>query len=163
MPEKRRERRATTIGMAGKYQLSEITQIAVTRTQAGFGPLLPRRLPGLMGQHTRDGDSGDAAGVRGSEAVEEGIVAGCVLCGIPATLRTTTRPISCYPLAMEGQQRESIRTGQRVSVVQKQDQRTGDLTEGVVERILTKSAFHPHGIKVKLTSGEVGRVKEIHD
>jgi uncharacterized repeat protein (TIGR03833 family) len=48
-------------------------------------------------------------------------------------------------------------------VVQKHDQRSGDLTEGIVERILTNSAFHPHGIKVKLSSGEVGRVKEIHD
>ncbi|MDA3950575.1 MAG: YwbE family protein [Spirochaeta sp.] len=64
---------------------------------------------------------------------------------------------------MDGQQRENIRPGQRVSVVQKQDQRTGALTEGIVERILTKSAHHPHGIKVKLTSGEVGRVKETHD
>ena len=64
---------------------------------------------------------------------------------------------------MDGQQRESIRPGQKVSVVRKQDQRTGALTEGIVERILTKSAHHPHGIKVKLTSGEVGRVKEIRD
>jgi uncharacterized repeat protein (TIGR03833 family) len=64
---------------------------------------------------------------------------------------------------MDGKQRESIRVGQHVSVVQKADQRTGDLTEGIVERILTKSAFHPHGIKVKLSSGEVGRVKETHD
>lgn len=64
---------------------------------------------------------------------------------------------------MDGRQRENIRTGQHVSVVQKADQPTGDLTEGIVERILTKSAFHPHGIKVKLSSGEVGRVKETHD
>jgi uncharacterized repeat protein (TIGR03833 family) len=64
---------------------------------------------------------------------------------------------------MDGRQRENIRPGQHVSVVQKHDQRSGELTEGIVERILTNSAFHPHGIKVKLSSGEVGRVKEIHD
>jgi len=64
---------------------------------------------------------------------------------------------------MDGRQRENIRPGQHVSVVQKADQGTGELTEGIVERILTKSAYHPHGIKVKLSSGEVGRVKETHD
>ena len=50
-----------------------------------------------------------------------------------------------------------------VRYVLKQDQGTGPVTEGIVERILTKSAFHPHGIKVKLSSGQVGRVKEIHN
>jgi uncharacterized repeat protein (TIGR03833 family) len=64
---------------------------------------------------------------------------------------------------MDGRQRENIKPGLRVSVVQKQDQRTGELTEGVVERLLTKSSFHPHGIKVRLESGIVGRVKEIHE
>ena len=64
---------------------------------------------------------------------------------------------------MDGSQREKIRPGQHVSVVLKHDQGTGTLTEGIVERILTKSAFHPHGIKVKLSSGQVGRVKEIHN
>lgn len=64
---------------------------------------------------------------------------------------------------MDGRQRENVKPGQRVSVVQKQDQRTGDLTEGVVERLLTKSSFHPHGIKVRLESGIVGRVKEVHE
>ncbi|MFW5684225.1 MAG: YwbE family protein [Spirochaetota bacterium] len=64
---------------------------------------------------------------------------------------------------MDGRNREHIRTGQHVSIVLKRDQPTGALTEGIVERILTKSSFHPHGIKVKLSSGEVGRVKEIHD
>ncbi len=64
---------------------------------------------------------------------------------------------------MDGTQREKIRPGQHVSVVLKHDQSTGTLTEGIVERILTKSASHPHGIKVKLSSGQVGRVKEIHD
>jgi uncharacterized repeat protein (TIGR03833 family) len=64
---------------------------------------------------------------------------------------------------MDGTKRENIRSGQHVSVVLKHDQATGALTEGVVERILTKSPHHPHGIKVKLSSGEVGRVKVIHD
>ena len=64
---------------------------------------------------------------------------------------------------MDGRNRSDIRPGQHVSIVLKRDQATGDLTEGIVERILTNSTFHPHGIKVKLSSGDVGRVKEIHD
>lgn len=62
---------------------------------------------------------------------------------------------------MDGTRRSDIRPGQTVLVVQKQDQRTGRLTEGVVMRILTNSPTHPHGIKVMLESGIVGRVKEI--
>jgi uncharacterized repeat protein (TIGR03833 family) len=62
---------------------------------------------------------------------------------------------------MHGNNRADIRVGSRVKVVQKQDQRTGTLTEGVVRDILTKSATHPHGIKVRLENGIVGRVKEI--
>ncbi|WP_347352208.1 YwbE family protein [Acetoanaerobium noterae] len=62
---------------------------------------------------------------------------------------------------MNGTQRANIQIGSKVMVVQKQDQRTGKLTEGVVKRILTNSANHPHGIKVMLESGIVGRVKEI--
>lgn len=62
-----------------------------------------------------------------------------------------------------GQKRSEIRVGQKVAVVQKQDQRTGKLTEGIVARLLTKSATHPHGIKVKLASGVVGRVKQLLD
>ncbi len=62
---------------------------------------------------------------------------------------------------MNGTNRSDIKIGLNVKVVQKQDQRTGELTEGVVERILTNSSFHPHGIKVRLESGIVGRVKEI--
>lgn len=62
---------------------------------------------------------------------------------------------------MNGTQRANIQIGSKVMVVQKQDQRTGKLTEGVVKRILTNSANHPHGIKVILESGIVGRVKEI--
>ena len=62
---------------------------------------------------------------------------------------------------MNGKNRVNIRPGARVQVVQKQDQRSGKLTEGIVKDILTKSPNHPHGIKVRLTSGVVGRVKEI--
>ena len=54
-----------------------------------------------------------------------------------------------------------IKPGALVQVVQKQDQRTGKLTEGIVKDILTKSSTHPHGIKVRLTSGAVGRVKKV--
>jgi len=57
--------------------------------------------------------------------------------------------------------RVNIKPGARVQVVQKQDQRSGKLTEGIVKDILTKSPDHPHGIKVRLASGVVGRVKEI--
>ncbi len=63
---------------------------------------------------------------------------------------------------MNGQNRSDIKTGQRVSIVLKQDQRSGKLTEGVVKDLLTKSSFHPHGIKERLESGAVGRVKAIH-
>jgi len=62
---------------------------------------------------------------------------------------------------MDGTRRSSINIGSRVAVVLKKDQRTGKLTEGIVRDILTKSPAHPHGIKVRLESGEVGRVKEI--
>jgi uncharacterized repeat protein (TIGR03833 family) len=61
----------------------------------------------------------------------------------------------------DGRNRTAIQIGQAVAIVQKQDQRTGKLTEGIVQRILTKSATHPHGIKVQLASGEVGRVKTV--
>lgn len=61
----------------------------------------------------------------------------------------------------DGSRRSNIRPGLRVRVVQKQDQRSGKTTEGIVQDILTNSATHPHGIKVRLESGEVGRVKEI--
>ena len=57
--------------------------------------------------------------------------------------------------------RAEIKPGSHVKVVQKQDQRSGKLTEGVVKDILTKSTSHPHGIKVRLESGIVGRVKEL--
>ena len=62
---------------------------------------------------------------------------------------------------MNGQTRAHIKPGLTVLIVLKQDQRTGKVTRGIVKDILTSSASHPHGIKVRLTSGEVGRVKEI--
>jgi uncharacterized repeat protein (TIGR03833 family) len=64
---------------------------------------------------------------------------------------------------LDGNFRNQVTRGKRVRVVQKQDQGTGRLTEGIVLDILTKSATHPHGIKVRLESGIVGRVKEILD
>lgn len=57
--------------------------------------------------------------------------------------------------------RGEIRIGTNVLIVQKQDQRTGALTEGIVKRILTSSNFHPHGIKVELEGGKIGRVQKI--
>lgn len=62
---------------------------------------------------------------------------------------------------MDGKHRNNIKPGLRVNIVLKQDQRSGKLTEGYVDRLLTKSSFHPHGIKVRLEDGQVGRVKEI--
>ncbi len=62
---------------------------------------------------------------------------------------------------MDGSSRMNIKPGLRVRIVLKQDQATGKLTEGIVKDILTNSATHPHGIKVRLTDGQIGRVKEI--
>jgi len=62
---------------------------------------------------------------------------------------------------MDGSERKDVRPGLTVDIVLKQDQRTGRLTRGVVKDVLTKSPHHPHGIKVRLETGEVGRVKEI--
>lgn len=61
----------------------------------------------------------------------------------------------------DGKNRKNIRAGLEVSIILKQDQRTGKLTQGIVKDILTKSAQHPHGIKVRLTDGQVGRVQKI--
>jgi len=61
----------------------------------------------------------------------------------------------------DGKNRKNIQIGFEVEIVQKQDQRTGNLTDGIVKRILTKSPNHPHGIKVQLETGEVGRVKNV--
>lgn len=62
---------------------------------------------------------------------------------------------------MEGNIRENIKPGIEVDVVEKQNQRSGDLTRGIVQSLLTKSSNHPHGIKVRLEDGRVGRVKNI--
>ncbi|MBL8101685.1 MAG: YwbE family protein [Anaerolineales bacterium] len=62
---------------------------------------------------------------------------------------------------MNGQNRSNIKPGMTVLIVLKQDQRTGKLTKGIVKDLLTKSPNHPHGIKVRLMDGQVGRVKEI--
>lgn len=62
---------------------------------------------------------------------------------------------------MDGTIRNDIKPGLEVLIVLKQDQRTGKLTKGIVKDLLTKSPQHPHGIKVRLTNGQVGRVKEI--
>ena len=64
---------------------------------------------------------------------------------------------------MNGQHRNNVRAGNEVDVVLKKDQGTARLTRGIVKDILTKSSFHPHGIKVRLVSGDVGRVQEVVD
>jgi uncharacterized repeat protein (TIGR03833 family) len=61
-----------------------------------------------------------------------------------------------------GNARENIKEGLSVGIVLKQDQRSGKITQGIVKRILTNASYHPHGIKVELKNGQVGRVKEIH-
>ena len=62
----------------------------------------------------------------------------------------------------QGTNRANIKQGLSVGIVLKQDQRSGKITQGIVKRILTKSSHHPHGIKVQLENGQIGRVKEIH-
>lgn len=64
-------------------------------------------------------------------------------------------------MKLDGKQRKNIKPGLLVEIVLKKDQQSGDLTEGVVKKILTNSAVHPHGIKVMLDDGQVGRVKNI--
>jgi uncharacterized repeat protein (TIGR03833 family) len=64
---------------------------------------------------------------------------------------------------MNGQYRKSVRAGVEVDIVVKKDQGSGKLTRGIVKDILTNSSFHPHGIKVRLVSGEIGRVQEVLD
>lgn len=61
-----------------------------------------------------------------------------------------------------GQNKKDFTIGSEVDIVQKHHQRSGELTSGFVKRILTKSAYHPHGIKVQLETGEIGRVKKIN-
>lgn len=62
---------------------------------------------------------------------------------------------------MDGRKRSDVKMGFLVNIVQKHHQRTGELTEGIVKNLLTNSSNHPHGIKVRLETGEVGRVQEI--
>ena len=64
---------------------------------------------------------------------------------------------------MDGTRRSDIKPGVKVAIVLKKDQRSGNLTEGIVKDILTNSPTHPHGIKVRFESGDIGRVKEIQD
>ncbi len=64
---------------------------------------------------------------------------------------------------MTGQNRKDIKIGDNVLIVKKEDQRSGHLTEGIVKDILTKSSTHPHGIKVRLLNGDIGRIKEINN
>ncbi len=64
---------------------------------------------------------------------------------------------------MDGKQRTNIQISKQVAIIQKHHQRTGELTNGLVKRLLTKSSYHPHGIKVQLESGEIGRVKHVLD
>ncbi|TFD99863.1 YwbE family protein [Jeotgalibacillus sp. R-1-5s-1] len=64
---------------------------------------------------------------------------------------------------MNGQKRADISPGKQVDIVLKKDQRSGNLTNGVVKDILTNSPSHPHGIKVRLTDGQVGRVKKVYE
>ena len=64
---------------------------------------------------------------------------------------------------MNGQYRKNVRAGVEVDVILKKDQDSARLTRGIVKDILTKSSFHPHGIKVRLVSGDVGRVQEVFD
>lgn len=68
---------------------------------------------------------------------------------------------SSYLCLMDGKRRSDVSSGLNVSIVLKADQRSGKLNEGIVKDILTNAALHPHGIKVRLTDGKVGRIKEI--
>ena len=64
---------------------------------------------------------------------------------------------------MDGRNRSDVKVGISVAIVLKEDQRSGKLTDGIVKDLLTNSKFHPHGIKVRLEDGQVGRVKEIKE
>jgi len=82
---------------------------------------------------------------------------------VNASFCTFDQNINIEKMENDGTKRSNIKIGIEVEIVQKQDQRTGSLTEGFVKRILTNSANHHHGIKVMLETGEVGRVKNILD
>ena len=62
---------------------------------------------------------------------------------------------------MDGKNKKDIKTGSEVYIILKKDQRTGKRTKGIIKDVLTRSSFHPHGIKVRLNNGQVGRVQEI--
>jgi uncharacterized repeat protein (TIGR03833 family) len=64
---------------------------------------------------------------------------------------------------MDGQHRQNVRAGVEVDIILKKDQGSAKLTRGIVKEVLTNSSFHPHGIKVRLVSGDVGRVQEVFD
>jgi uncharacterized repeat protein (TIGR03833 family) len=66
-------------------------------------------------------------------------------------------------MSKDGRERKNVTGGLEVDIVLKQDQRTGKTTRGTVKDILTNSSFHPHGIKVRLSDGQVGRIKTIHE
>jgi uncharacterized repeat protein (TIGR03833 family) len=85
-----------------------------------------------------------------------GIPAHCVL-----TIPLHGSTLETKESNLDGKERKNIQSGKRVTIVLKEDQRSGNLTEGIVRDILTNSPTHPHGIKVRLMSGEVGRVKEV--
>lgn len=70
--------------------------------------------------------------------------------------------LTAFVKCMIGQHGEDVVEGLEVDVIQKEDQRTGKLTRGIVQEILTSSPTHPHGIKVRLQSGAVGRVQRVH-
>ena len=76
-------------------------------------------------------------------------------------MKTASSRFHGKDFSMSAIERNKISPGVEVQIVQKQDQRNGNLTKGIVKDILTKSPTHPHGIKVRLETGEVGRVKEI--
>jgi uncharacterized repeat protein (TIGR03833 family) len=76
-------------------------------------------------------------------------------------LLTDKRIVPFKDLVMNATNRVKIKSGQRVLIVLKKNQRSGKVTQGIVKDILTKSPTHPHGIKVRLESGEIGRVKEV--
>jgi uncharacterized repeat protein (TIGR03833 family) len=80
---------------------------------------------------------------------------------VPVFLAKITEVERDIAMNMNGTNRTDIKPGMKVLIVLKKDQRSGHLTEGIVKDILTKSPYHPHGIKVRLESGEIGRVKKI--
>ena len=76
---------------------------------------------------------------------------------------TKSGSVLIISLNMDGRQKQEIKIGARVSIVLKPDQRTGKRTNGYVKDILTNSSYHPHGVKVRLEDGQIGRVKEVFD